>query len=370
MVDRTMAARFGSLRVPFALVWSDRHRSHQVRARGHVERPARVAALLESVGRTGLFTPVKLRHFGEGHVLAVHDRDLIEYMKAVCRTVGRTEPVCPYVFPSRDLPRPPRNLDARAGYYCCDTITPLDEGAYEAARAAVDVALTAADELLHGRRVAYALCRPPGHHAERRVFGGFCYLNNAAIAAHFLSRHGRVAVLDIDLHHGNGTQDIFSRRSDVLTVSIHGDPTCTYPYVSGFKHETGEGEGRGYNRNFPLPESADEAAYLRATEQAVRLIGRFAPTFLVVSLGLDTMARDPAGGFGLRPSALHQVGRRIGCLGLPTLVVQEGGYSLRNLRSGAAAFFTGMADAAGRPDASCIVRRRRPQNGAEDRDAV
>jgi hypothetical protein len=207
----------------------------------------------------------------------------------------------------------------------------------------VDVALSAADEVLEGRPVAYAVCRPPGHHAGRRVFGGFCYFNNAAVAAQRLSQEGKVAILDIDFHHGNGTQDIFWNRADVLTVSIHGNPNFAYPYFSGFADEVGEGFGRGANRNFPLPENAGHERYLQTLERALELIDRFKPLVLVVSLGYDTMTGDPTGSFGLGVQTLETVGRRLAALGRPLLVVQEGGYSLRNLRRGSAAFFRGIA---------------------------
>lgn len=349
MANQAKASRSAGRDGPFALVLSDTHSVHRVRDRGYVERPERIATLLEAVSGLGLFARLPVRHFGDGHILAVHDRDFVLYLKEVCETLGRSESVYPDVFPLRRQDRLPRDLAARAGYYCIDAFTPLDDSAYQAARAAVDVALTAADAVLHGRPVAYALCRPPGHHAERRAFGGFCYFNNAAIAAHFLSRHGSVAVLDIDFHHGNGTQDIFYERGDVLTLSIHGDPAYAYPHFSGFADETGVGAGEGGNRNFPLPEQADEALYLRVLARAARLIERANPTFLVVSLGLDTMKGDQAGAFALRTESLRRVGRRLGRLGLPTLVVQEGGYNRRNLRRGGAAFFAGMAEAMGEP---------------------
>jgi len=288
----------------------------------------------------------------------VHDRDFVLYLKEVCETLGRAEPVYPDVFPIHHQDRLPRDLAARAGYYCIDAFTPLDSRAYQAARAAVDVALAAAHAVLHGRRLAYGLCRPPGHHAERRAFGGFCYFNNAAVAAHFLSRHGKVAVLDLDFHHGNGTQDIFYARDDVFTLSLHGDPDYAYPHFSGFADETGVGAGEGCNRNFPLPEQADEALYLRALEKAARLIERAEPTFLVVSLGLDTMKGDQAGAFALGAGSLQRVGRRLGHLGLPTLVVQEGGYNRRNLRLGGAAFFAGMAEGMGEPVALSTGRAK------------
>jgi len=315
-----------------------------------VERPARVGALTEAVNALGLFSPAPARHFGEKPILAVHDRDFVNYLKAVCRTLQSSRsssPVYPYVFPIRRPDRRPKELAVRAGYYCIDTFTPLDQNAYQAARGAADVAMTAAEELLAGRRVAYAVCRPPGHHAERRVFGGFCYFNNAAIAARILGRHGKVAVLDIDYHHGNGTQDIFYNDDGVLTVSIHGHPNVAYPYFSGFADETGAGPGAGYNRNFPLPDRTAEPAYLEALEKAMRLVERFKPLVLVVSLGLDTMRGDPTGSFLLTARSMETIGARLAAPGLPLLVVQEGGYNIRNLKRGAAALFTGVAKAMG-----------------------
>jgi acetoin utilization deacetylase AcuC-like enzyme len=221
----------------------------------------------------------------------------------------------------------------------------LSRGAYAAARAAVDCAVSAADLLLKGERLAYALCRPPGHHAERRVYGGFCYFNNAAIASHRLSARGKVAHLDIDYHHGNGTQDVFWERSDVLTISIHGHPNHSYPYFSGFADEVGEGEGRGFNRNYPLPEGVDDRRYLEVLDLALREISTFKPWALVVSLGFDVMKADPTGSFVLTPAGLRKVGEELGRLDVPTLVVQEGGYLLRNLSRGARAVFGGLARA-------------------------
>ncbi|MEJ2081388.1 MAG: hypothetical protein P8Y94_04255, partial [Acidobacteriota bacterium] len=189
----------------------------------------------EALLPTELFSVESARNHGETAIRGVHEGSFVTYLKAVCKTLEHQRPVYPYVFPIRRPERKPRELAIRAGYYCIDTFTPLDRNAYEAARASVNVSLTAMERLLRdGSGLAYALCRPPGHHAERRVFGGFCYFNNAAIAANELSRIGPVAVIDLDFHHGNGTQDIFYRRADVLTLSIHGHPNYAYPYFSGF----------------------------------------------------------------------------------------------------------------------------------------
>jgi acetoin utilization deacetylase AcuC-like enzyme len=206
----------------------------------------------------------------------------------------------------------------------------------------VDCALTGAKAIIQGRRLAYALVRPPGHHAERRVFGGFCYLNSAAVAANFLSSYGRVAMLDLDYHHGNGQQDIFWKRDDVLTVSIHGDPRFAYPYFTGFADEVGEEQGRGFNVNMPLEEKVDGARYSRVLAQALAAINTFAPSFLVVCLGFDTAKADPTGSWSLSAGDFERNARAVGALGLPTLVVQEGGYNTRTLGVNARHFFRGL----------------------------
>jgi acetoin utilization deacetylase AcuC-like enzyme len=330
---------------PFPVVHWPGHYVHRVHDSGYVERPARVTVLLESVLGLGLFRPVDMRPFADSHITAVHDRGMVRFMHQAAGEAAVKGAIYPYVFPIRHPERRPRDLDSCAGYYCIDTFTPLLPSALRAARAAVDVALTGADEIRKGQRLAYALCRPPGHHSERRVFGGFCYFNNAAIAAHFLSRQGRVATLDLDFHHGNGTQDIFYERSDVLTISIHGHPYYAYPHFAGFADERGSGEGTGFNHNFPLPEKADGALYVKTVEKAARVIAKAGVDYLVVSLGLDTMAGDQAGYFMVTSGTMREVGERVGALGLPTLVVQEGGYHLGHLGSGAAAFFSGFARA-------------------------
>jgi acetoin utilization deacetylase AcuC-like enzyme len=200
--------------------------------------------------------------------------------------------------------------------------------------------------VLEGYRIAYALVRPPGHHAERRAFGGFCYFNSAAISAEFLSRLGPVAVLDIDYHHGNGTEDIFYDRPDVLTLSIHGHPRFAYPYFSGFEEEKGTGAGAGFNANYPLPEQVDGARYRQALEKALRRIERFRPKFLVLAFGLDPAKGDPTGTWTLGAKDFEQNGRMIGSLYLPTLVIQEGGYRTRSLGVNARNFFAGLLEGA------------------------
>lgn len=332
-----------------ALVLNEQQAIHHVRERGYVEAPARIGAILRRLDRFELFERIRVRHYPDRLLRTVHDPDLLGYLRRVCAGLGPNHSVYPYVFPIRNEARPPKDLAYRAGYYCIDTFTPLNGQAYAAARSAVDCALTAADEILTGRRLAYALVRPPGHHAERRSYGGFCYLNSTAIAANYLSGFGRVAVLDVDYHHGNGTQDIFFERADVLTVSIHGHPSIAYPFFSGYADERGAGAGEGYNLNLPLPEEADGERYRQALQRALRRIRRFRPDFLVVALGLDTAKHDPTGSWNLLAADFEANGRLIGGLGLSTLVVQQGGYYTRSLGTNALRFFLGLAAAKSDP---------------------
>ncbi len=329
-----------------ALVVNEGHQIHHVRERGYVEAPVRIPAILKELEPTGAFRRVEPRPFPDARITRVHDAGFVRYLERVCAETPEGKSVYPYVFPIRNAARPPEDLATRAGYYCIDTFTPLNRNAYLAARGAVDCALTAADEVLNGVWLGYALVRPPGHHAERRSFGGFCYFNSAAVAAELLAEHGTVAILDVDYHHGNGQQDIFWRRADVLTVSIHGHPRFAYPYFSGFEEEVGEGEGEGMNVNLALPERVDGARYRKALGKALARVQEFDPRFLVVALGLDPAKNDPTGTWSLAAEDFEKNGERIGALGLPTLVVQEGGYRTRTLGVNARRFFMGLRRAA------------------------
>ena len=340
-----------------ALVVNEGHDIHHVRERGYVEAPVRVDSILKQIVPTGWFNRLPRRDYPDSHILAVHAADYVGYLKRVCEATPADRSVYPYVFPIRNVARPPKDMAIRAGYYCIDTFTPLNRNAWLAARAAVDCTLTAADAVLAGSWIAYALVRPPGHHAERRAFGGFCYFGSAAVAANYLSEHGTVAMLDVDYHHGNGQQDIFWQRPDVLTVSIHGDPSFAYPYFSGFEDEQGEGDGAGANVNIPLPERVEGPRYLRALGQAIERIRAFEPRFLVVPLGLDPARNDPTGSWSLTADDFERNGRAIGMLGLPTLVVQEGGYRTRTLGINARRFFQGLRT--GARDARSKPRRNR-----------
>jgi acetoin utilization deacetylase AcuC-like enzyme/ribosomal protein S18 acetylase RimI-like enzyme len=335
---------------PLKVFFSARHALHHVRERGYVERPARVEVILKALDVLPDVERLPTRNFGEKPIRAVHDADFVNYLRNFCQELPKGEMVYPYVFPIRRTDRPPRDRMRRAGYYCIDTFTPLSQDAYKAARSAVNVALSGAEAIVEGNQLVYSLCRPPGHHAERDTYGGFCYFCNGAIAAQYLvGKLGRVAVLDVDYHHGNGTQDIFYNRSDVLTISIHGHPTFAYPYFSGFADEVGEEEGKGFNHNMPLPEEVHDARYLEALDDAIELIRNFKPEALVVSLGLDIAKADPTGTWSVTRKGLFEVGRRIGGMRLPTLLVQEGGYNIRSLGRNAAAMLTGVcAGALGR----------------------
>ncbi len=322
----------------------DRHEIHHMHDRGYVESPVRVKAILKEIEPTGLFERVPLRHFSERHVTAVHDPAYVNYFKKICARLEPGVSLYPYVFPIRNKARPPKELPVRAGYYCIDTFTPINQNAFMAAKRAVDCALTVASKILEGYRLGYALVRPPGHHAERRAFGGFCYFNSAAIVAHYLSGYAKVAILDLDYHHGNGTQEIFYHRSDVLTLSIHGHPHVAYPYFSGFEDERGEGEGTGYKLNLPLPEHTTPERYKEVLAKVMGRIARFKAHVLVVALGLDTAKGDPTGTWMMRPGDFRDCGRLVGALQRPTVVIQEGGYRIRSLGVNARNFFVGLLE--------------------------
>ncbi|MCP5362168.1 MAG: histone deacetylase family protein [Hyphomicrobiales bacterium] len=319
----------------------DAHQIHHLKEKGYIERPARVQFILRGLGGFQL-EEHNVKHFGDKHILEVHSSALFKFLKKAETELEPGQLIYPNIFPIRKPDHIPRNWEVQAGYYCIDTFTPVTANAYKAARNAVNAALTGAERILKGSTHAYVLCRPPGHHAEIGVFGGFCYFNNAAIAAHYLSKKGKVAFIDIDFHHGNGSQDIFYKRNDVYFISIHGHPRVSYPYFAGYSDERGDGLGKGFNRNFPLYPGVDDETYLKTLESALALFRKYKPDYLVISLGFDIMAGDPTGAFTISPKGMQQIGVMMASMKLPTLVVQEGGYALRNLRLGATGFFKGL----------------------------
>lgn len=243
----------------------------------------------------------------------------------------------------------PASFPARMGLFSYDAGSPLTSGTWAAARGGADCALAGVAQLVAGRRAAFALTRPPGHHAGPDFFGGYCFLNNAAIAAQALrdAGHERVAVLDIDYHHGNGTQTIFYERPDVLVTSLHGDPHTEYPYYLGYADERGAGAGLGFNHNLPLARGTGFAAWREALGEALRGIAAFGAQALVVSLGLDTFAGDPIAGFTLQSADYLRVGDDLAAAGLPTLFVFEGGYAVAEVGVNAVNVLDGFAQRAG-----------------------
>jgi acetoin utilization deacetylase AcuC-like enzyme len=336
-------------------IYDDTHRYHDPphnfedgRLVESAERPLRAAVLLQALQSSGLGPVLPRRSFGAEALAAVHSPTYLAYLEHAyenwVQAGGDPAAALPSTFAVRWMDNYQPHPLSDPGYYAFDTSAPIVAGTYTAARAAIEVALTGAACLRELDRAAlpgapqasplgvYALCRPPGHHAGSDLMGGYCYLNNAAIAAqHLVQSGGRVAILDIDLHHGNGTQQIFYHRQEVFFVSIHIDPAAHYPHFSGFAHETGAGPGQGYNLNLPLPAGTGNAAYLAALQHALAALRQFAPAWLVVSLGFDTYKEDPVGGFALDGDIFAQIGRRVAGLGLPTLFVQEGGYHLPTL---------------------------------------
>jgi acetoin utilization deacetylase AcuC-like enzyme/GNAT superfamily N-acetyltransferase len=327
---------------PLKVLVTPQHQLHHVRERGYVERPVRVERILQQVRSLAGVEIVDVAEHGEEAITAVHDPDFVRYLRDVSRKLVEGQAVYPYVFPIRHRARKPVDDEVQSGYYCIDTFTPLTHNAYIAARAAVNCALTGAELVRKGEQIAYAVCRPPGHHAESAVYGGFCYFNNASIAANLLSAEGKVAVLDIDFHHGNGTQEIFYDRSDVLTISIHGDPSYAYPYFAGFADERGEGAGEGFTHNYPLGENITDDEYLSTLEQALERVESFAPRYLVLSVGLDIAKGDPTGAWAITTEGFERIGGAIAGLGLPMLVVQEGGYDTRVIGRNARSFLSGL----------------------------
>lgn len=286
--------------------------------------------------------------FGPSPLLAVHDPDMVQFLQTAydrfAQESGAPRPVIPDTYSVQQRPRHwPRTIYGQLGCYCFDTSSPIFAGTWQAAYWSAQTALSAAAQVHAGAPTAYALCRPPGHHAHADLYGGFCYLNNAAVAAAWLAQQGqRVAIVDVDYHHGNGTQAIFYDRADVLFCSIHADPYDEYPYYWGHADETGAAAGAGFNLNLPLPLGSDEAVYFPALHHALEKVSQYQPETLLISLGLDTYTGDPTGTFHLQTDSFERMGAAFAALRLPTVVVQEGGYRLDTLGANITAFFQGL----------------------------
>ncbi len=357
---------------PIPVIASDAHLTHdglvELVAGREVpcfESPARAVEIRRALEARGGYAFAEPTERGLEPILAVHDHALVDLLEhawtdAMAAGLDAGRPLIPDTFLTRaydgemgvmTLPVPRHE---RLGAFCFDTATPLVAGSYGAARAAVDVALDAMDRVLGGAALAYGLCRPPGHHAARAMFGGYCLFNNAAIVAERLVTLGaqRVAILDIDYHHGNGSQSIFWERPEVLYVSLHADPRDAYPYFSGAADETGGGRGTGLNRNLPLPRGTDGAAYATALADACAMVDAFDPDApLVISLGFDTHAADPIGGFTLLTDDYATLGSLVRGLGRQAVVLQEGGYAIEAIGANAVAFL----DALGGRDAQAAT---------------
>jgi len=294
------------------------------------EQPERATRLLDAALAAGLerCTPADR---GLGPIAAVHTPEYLDFLAHAHprwrRIPGASAEVIPNIHPERRDCRYPASVAGQAGYHQADTACPIGEHSWESIRRSAHSAAEAAELVLAGDAAAYALCRPPGHHAARDLAGGFCFVNNSALAAQLLRRDcARVAIVDVDLHHGNGTQGIFYARDDVLSVSLHADPVRFYPFFWGHADERGEGRGLGYNLNLPLPRGTADGDYLPVLDQALRRVEAFAPEALVVALGLDGYEGDPFGGLGISSDGFARIGERLANLGLPSVLVQEGGY--------------------------------------------
>ncbi|MDA3798159.1 MAG: histone deacetylase family protein [Kiritimatiellae bacterium] len=291
------------------------------------DTPRRVEVIKERLRADKRFQFVLAKKFPEQLIARLHPyHDYIQ--KTAAGLKEKDEEFYPDLFPG-DGAHLRRRVDEPlwGGQWCTDAVTPIMKKTYAVARASAETALTGARLILSGQeRTVYALCRPSGHHAGPRVFGGYCYFNNVATAAEFLAPHGSVAILDIDYHHGNGTQEFFEERKHVFTSSIHGDPDAEYPYFWGYEDERGRGQGLGSNLNLPLPKGSGIEMYLKAIDKFEDAVRAFAPNYLIIAAGFDTHKTDPIGEFRLETEDYGKIGARLAALEFPTLICQEGGY--------------------------------------------
>lgn len=301
------------------------------------ERPSRAEYIIDRVRDVDLGPISEPDDFGMDPILAVHDKGFIDFLQIAWRdwqAAGYKGEAMPTVWPARRMSqRIPTDIEGRLGYYALACETTLSDGTWEAAYASAQVALTGAQRLNDGVNAVFSLCRPPGHHAAIDMYGGYCFVNNAAVAAQHLLDTGakRIAILDVDFHHGNGTQDIFDTRDDVLFISLHGDPMDAFPHFLGHADETGRDAGVGFTVNYPMPPKTDFPTWRAALIKALALIAEYAPDKLIISLGVDTFETDPISFFKLKSEDFTTYGADIASLNLPTLFVMEGGYDIAEI---------------------------------------
>ena len=338
------------------IIVNTKHSLHQspgeLTADGYVpafEKPERAELVLARAKEVGLGQVSPETPHDPAAILRIHDAGMVALLQNAAQEwagLDRPPGAIPYTWTTRGMrqDRVPSSLDGRLSYYCFDAACPITPTSWDAIKASADCALTATDLITNGAASAFALCRPPGHHAGADYYGGYCFLNNIAIAAQNLLDKGakRIAILDVDYHHGNGTQEIFYGRDDVLVVNLHGDPDVEYPYHLGYADETGTGAGEGYNINFPLPHGTGWNSYAVALAEGIKRIGAYAPDAVLVSLGVDTYKDDPISHFKLDHPDYLRMGEMIKSLGKPTLFVMEGGYAVAEIGINAVNVLTGF----------------------------
>lgn len=301
------------------------------------ERPSRAQYIIDRVRDVALGPVSEPDDFGIDPILAIHDQGFVNFLQiawADWQGASFKGEAMPTVWPARRMSQHiPTHIEGRLGYYALACETTISDGTWEAAYASAQVALTGAQRLNDGAKAVFSLCRPPGHHAAIDMYGGYCFVNNAAVAAQHLLDTGatRIAILDVDFHHGNGTQDIFNARDDVLFISLHGDPMEAFPHFLGHADETGNGAGEGYTVNYPMPPNTDFPTWRAALIKALAHIAKYAPDALIISLGVDTFETDPISFFKLKSKDFTAYGADIASLNLPTLFVMEGGYDIAEI---------------------------------------
>jgi acetoin utilization deacetylase AcuC-like enzyme len=325
-------------------IYSDNHYQHQGKyelINGEFlppfENVRRMEIILDRIKSASLGEIVAPKDFGLEPIKRIHSERFVSFLQTAheeWRKLRGDYDALPLVWPNRGLRMiEPKSIDGKLGYFSYDAGTPITATSWQAMVSSAHVALDGAEKIMQGEKTLFSLCRPPGHHADSEHFGGYCFFNNAAIAAQYMFDHGakKVAILDVDYHHGNGTQSIFYNRADVLFVSLHADPHHEYPHFLGYEDESGEGKGSGFNFNYPMPFGTDWDLFGEALELGIKNIREYKPDTLIVSLGVDTYEKDPISHFKLQHQDFTEMGKRIAALKLPTHFVMEGGYAVEEI---------------------------------------